>query len=349
MSFERVLVVLRVAVHSMFLILLGVGLALAPSGFTWLPTLVLAAVYLAERYIPKRLWLLIVVLLWLGLLLCSPTFLWALFPLLFVILENLGKWGVFTSFLILACSLVISNQWFLGPLFGTVVAIGMYHTYRALLQQTLHHRAVAAELRATQAELSMREREAGTLEERARLSREIHDTVAQSLSSIVLLARAQNLDLIESQASTALEQTRKLVRDLAETEPLPAALRRVVEDYKARIAALDEELEVQLELVGHTSRSLPEDVSRALLRTAQEGLANAVKHASASKVVCTLAVWDHEACLDVVDNGAGLYASKSVDGGFGLAGLRQRIEALDGSLSLEDNGNGTALSCHIPF
>lgn len=349
MSFERILAILRIAVHSMFVVLTGLGLILAPTGFTWLAVLLLAAVYAANRFMPANLWLALIVIGWLGLLVCSPTFLWAMFPLLFLILDRLGKWGTPATFMLLGAALLITKQWFLGPLIGTVVAIGMYHTYRAMLQQTLHHRAVAAELRATQAALAASEREAGTLEERARVSREIHDTVAQSLSSIVLLARAQNLDLIESQASSALEQTRRIVRDLAETEPLPAALRRVVEEHRVRAEALGEDLNVQLELVGHVERALPQDTSKALLRTAQEGLANVVKHSGATKVVCTLAVWETLACLDVVDNGKGFAAARGVDGGFGLAGLRQRVEALGGTLTVEDNGGGTALSCHIPF
>jgi signal transduction histidine kinase len=96
------------------------------------------------------------------------------------------------------------------------------------------------------------------------------------------------------------------------------------------------------------------DVEVALLRTAQEALANVAKHAKAGRVGLTLSYMEDLVTLDVRDDGIGFEpnvkrANGSVNGGFGLAGMRQRVRRLSGRLDIESEpGGGTAISATVP-
>src|SRR5699024_1805114 len=118
----------------------------------------------------------------------------------------------------------------LGPGIGAVLAVLVSAAYWHLLGQAAHHQRVAAALRAAQTDLAITEHRAGQLEERERLAREIHDTLAQGFSSIVLLARAvgqhelpaptrRALETIEETAVANLSEARELVRHLATADP----------------------------------------------------------------------------------------------------------------------------------
>ena len=103
---------------------------------------------------------------------------------------------------------------------------------------------------------------------------------------------------------------------------------------------------VQVTTTG-TVRPLPPDVEVALLRTAQEGLANVGKHAGAARVGLTLSYMEHQVALDVRDDGRGFDPADAK--GFGLVAMRQRIEALSGTLQVESEpGAGTAISASLP-
>jgi signal transduction histidine kinase len=93
------------------------------------------------------------------------------------------------------------------------------------------------------------------------------------------------------------------------------------------------------------------EAESALLRTAQEALANTAKHAAASRVGLTLSYFDDEVVLDVRDDGRGFDPQSvgSAAGGFGLVAMRQRIEGLSGTLDVESEpGLGTAISARVP-
>ncbi len=98
-------------------------------------------------------------------------------------------------------------------------------------------------------------------------------------------------------------------------------------------------------------RAMRPEIETALLRTAQEALANVAKHARAHRVVVTLSYMDDVVGLDVRDDGVGFAApgASSADGGFGLTAMRQRVQGLAGSLAVESEpGGGTAVSASIP-
>ncbi|NLA55314.1 MAG: sensor histidine kinase [Corynebacterium humireducens] len=379
---------LRVGLHVLFAFLLGLGVAL----FLWedparaattpvLPlTVTLALVYVVgtvwEHSVstPPRAvvwwWLAVVTLLWHALVAVSITFVWLLFPLVLLFLHLLPRTlGVVAATVLWGIAAFVPaklhpGEWTagsaVGPLIGTVLAVAIYWTYVALHREAAHHRAVADDLRATQEELAASEHQAGRLEERERLSREIHDTVAQGLSSIVLVSRAvrgslergdleaalRQVRTIEDQASDSLGEARRFVRDLAAPgEPVPVAVRHLIHRTLARQEALGEPLSIELQLSGDTDRELPEPVARAVTRAAGELLANVVKHAGATRAVVTYAVWDTEVTLDVIDDGRGFSGAH----GYGLRGLESRVAAVGGELLIESDSDGTAAAVHIPL
>jgi signal transduction histidine kinase len=222
-------------------------------------------------------------------------------------------------------------------------------------------------------------REAGILDERQRMAREIHDTLAQGLTGIITqLQAAEQADahgVADGQGRAAADWRRhvqaatRLARDsLTEArrsvdalrpEPLETArLGDALADVARRWSVLNG-VEVQVTTTG-TVRPLQPDAEVALLRTAQEALANVAKHARASRVGLTLSYMDHEVALDVRDDGRGFdpgvpgpgpngTTEPQVNGGFGLVSMRQRIEGLHGTLQIETElGGGTAISAWLP-
>ncbi len=215
------------------------------------------------------------------------------------------------------------------------------------------------------AQLVAQAREAGVDDERRRLAAEIHDTIAQGLAGIVTQLQAA-LDDADPQAARArveraaalarqsLNDARRSVHDLApaalEHDTLPRALRRAVADWQAASAG---RARSELVVTG-PAEPLHEEIEATLLRIAQEALANAARHASASRVVVTLSYTAGEAVLDVRDDGCGFdpraLPERSAAGGFGLTGMRRRAERVAGALDVESEpGRGTAVSARVPL
>lgn len=211
-------------------------------------------------------------------------------------------------------------------------------------------------------QLLVQAREAGVLDERQRMAREIHDTLAQGLTGIITqlqaaeqasgdpVARRRHFDTATQLARDSLAEARRSVDELRpqvlEQARLSDALASVAERWSALHGVA-----VQVTVTG-PARPMAPDTEFALLRTAQETLANVAKHASASRVGLTLSYMDSEAALDVRDDGRGFdpSASARVSGGYGLIAMRERIEALSGTLEIESEpGAGTAVSARVPF
>ncbi|MCL2515432.1 MAG: sensor histidine kinase [Microbacteriaceae bacterium] len=225
-----------------------------------------------------------------------------------------------------------------------------------------HERArLLAELTAAQDELATMHRQAGETSERARLARELHDTVTQSLTGLVMLSEragaqlragqsaeaAASVSLVESAAREALDEARSLVATMtpvATDSGLAEALRRVGARFERETGVVVETQVVE--------QQLPREQEVVLLRCAQEGLANVRKHAQARRVV--VAVTRDEAtgavALSVRDDGVGLTAeSLGDDPGFGVAGMCERVGMLGGTLTLGTRpGGGAELAIVIP-
>lgn len=236
------------------------------------------------------------------------------------------------------------------------IAIGLWITQIAT-QAEIHARMLE-ELQAAQSELASLNQAAGVTSERERLAREIHDTIAQDLTGLVLLAQrasrelgagdtaaaGEQLALLEDGARTALAETRALVASTAppslDEGGIAAALDRLAQRYE-RETAIAVTVRVDVETALHR------DLEVVLLRCAQEGLANVRKHSGASRATLTLVARTSELSLRVSDNGSG-FDPATVTSGYGLSGMRDRLALVGGTLDLESGEAGTTLLVTLP-
>ena len=376
-----------------------------PGWITLLLALLLAAVYLVGTVLEKRhasdrtgfdprpysgWWLGGVSLLWLLLVWASADFVWLAFPLFFLQLHVLRRRLALPA-IALSTVLVIAALWFhnggsalagqasegpelpmvLGPAFGAAFAVVTGLAYRALFLEAENQRLAAEELRRTRAELARTQHNAGTLAERTRLAREIHDTLAQGLSSIVLMARAaetaldngdtavarERLRIVRDTAAANLAEARNFVRALQspdlEDGSLVASLHRLCEKTEAEADAHGAGLRCRLDVEGPPAE-LPAAHQSTLLRAAQASLANVRIHAQASVAVVTLSFLGPEVAMDIYDDGGGFdpaaVAARPDGSGYGLTSLRERVAALNGQLDIESVlGEGTVVAIRLPL
>ena len=228
-----------------------------------------------------------------------------------------------------------------------------------IIEQSRERAQLIERLEAAQAELAEVSMQAGTLAERQRLAGEIHDTLAQGLTSIVMLLQAadteigsdpaearRHVGLATQTAREGLAEARAMVAALApahlEAGPLHEALGRLADRIGAELG-----IAVRFEVCG-PARPLSAPTEVVLLRAAQEALANVRKHARAADVRVILSYEPHNVRLDVRDDGAG-FDPEQVSGGYGLRGMRSRILQVGGNLLVRARpGAGTSLSVEVP-
>jgi signal transduction histidine kinase/ligand-binding sensor domain-containing protein len=213
-------------------------------------------------------------------------------------------------------------------------------------------------------ERQVRARFAIVLQERARLAREVHDTLAQGFVGIASQldvvemtmppdagAARSALDLAKRMARHSLTEARRSLRDLRaaalEDQDLAVALESGVERWAAKSGA-----KVKVDVNGDASK-LPEQVAHHVFRIAQEAVANAVNHAAANRINLELKIEPKKLRLHVEDDGCGFEptnAFTSTQGNFGLIGMRERAERLEGELHLASHpGKGTRLDVTVPL
>jgi signal transduction histidine kinase len=240
---------------------------------------------------------------------------------------------------------------------GTLLGVGYVGT---IVRQSRERRRLLEQLRATRAELAAAERQAGVLQERQRLARDIHDTLSQGFASVVLLLEAAEESLAVGQpADRHVTQALRSARDnLAESRrvvwalrPRPLQERSLPQALQELTGRLAEETGLHAQtLITGTERPLGAQVETALLRVAQEALANVRKHAAAAQVTLTLSYLDDVVMVDVADDGTGFDpATVTATGGLGLAAMRERITQLGGQLTIESGpGEGTTIAAEVP-
>lgn len=211
-----------------------------------------------------------------------------------------------------------------------------------------------AELRA----LHQRVREQAVTEERNRLAREIHDSLAHYLTVInVQLEAAEKLFPAEP-ALAQLRRARRLTLDcLQEVRRSVAALRASSLDELSLPRALEKlaadfsenaGIPVRVSLATEEQPRLPPETALTLYRAAQEGLTNVHRHAHATAAVLSLTQDNGRIAITVEDDGVGPPATASGDG-FGLLGLRERVALLGGQLSFERvSSGGSRLTVWLP-
>lgn len=314
-------------------------------------------------------WLVVVTALWAVLVLLEPDAAYLAFPLFFLAMHVLPPRPAVVAVLSLAAIAVVAlgsgGAWSVGGIAGPLVAAGVAILIglaaRALGRQAREREELLAELLATRGRLGESERAAAVAEERARLAREIHDTVAQGLSSIQMLLHAaeradpgrpgiEHIRLARETAAADLDETRRFIRELAppalDEESIDGALRRLASSQWERSGIV-----VTVDAVD--GRGLPMQMQTALLRLAQGAVANALQHAGGSTVDLRLRSDGTTARLEVADDGRGFDPASTAPTGrpdsFGLRAMRERAEQLGGRLRIDSGPQGTTVLVDLPI
>jgi len=381
-----VFVGLRIGLHVVFtaLTLLVIGRAVFVGTHHAVAVMVLAVVllvtYAAGALVagPRGLrgravgvaWLGVLTVEWMILVWLTPEAAYLVFPLFFLYLHLLGRrWGstaVVGATAVAICALGLHGGWTIGgvvgPLVGAGVALLVGLGYEALAEEARQREALMQELLATRGQLAATERESGVLAERARLAREIHDTLAQGLSSIQMLLHAaeradpdrpgvEHIRLARDTAADNLAEARRFIRELTppdlDDRALGGALRRLASSQWQ-----PQGLSVAVRV--SDGIDLPMHVQTALLRIAQGAIANVIQHAHATSATIALSV-DHERLqFTITDDGVGFDAQRlearahGRSDSFGLLATRERVEQLGGILIVDSApGRGTTLTVEL--
>ena len=227
----------------------------------------------------------------------------------------------------------------------------------SIIIQSIDRQRLIDDLTRSRANLMRVEREAGRLTERQRLARDIHDTLAQHFTSIIMhlsAAKYSNPESVQSEVQQAeesaregLAEIRRIVWDMQPEQIEKASLVEAVEERAARWSAENSVL-VKMKVTG-TPRALPSSAETALLRITQEAMHNISKHAQAKNVNITFSFMEDLFAMDIADDGRGFDPSKASDG-FGMKTMRDRIEELSGTFTIEsERGRGTAIAVSLPL
>jgi len=326
----------------------------------------------------KLAWLASLTMLWVLAMLTSPVGIYLVFSLFFLYLQVMddirGVVAVIAATLASVFTQVptgLTVGGVMGPAVSAAVVLAIHYAFRTLVRINREREELIEQLMATRSQLAETERAAGVTEERQRLAHEIHDTVAQGLSSIQMLLHSAERDLQKTGLSEEelagptrfLELARTTAKDnlgearamiaalqpasLAETS-LEAALQRMADGFAAA-----GELSIEVGVEGE-ERQLPMKTEAALLRIAQGAVGNVAKHAGASRCRVTVTYEPDEVRVDVVDNGQGFDVTEVDEtpaglGHVGLDAMRRRAAEQGGVVEVESTpGYGTAVSVALP-
>ena len=237
---------------------------------------------------------------------------------------------------------------------------------RSIIRQSMERKRLIEQLEVAQQNLAAIEHQAGILQERQRLAQEIHDTLAQGFTSIVMQLEAADQALPESSSivRSRIQQAQSTARaSLAEARRLVLALRPAPLEGASLPEALAREaarwtqetgIKTDFTVTGDPCPLHPE-AEVTLLRAMQEALANVHKHAQARNVSVTLSYMGDQVALDIHDDGIGFdpgnppRPANQVGGGFGLGVMQERVAQLGGTLVVESYfGHGATLAIQVP-
>ena len=236
------------------------------------------------------------------------------------------------------------------------LALGLWITQISKLSDQRHD--LVLELQSTRDKLTAISRDAGVSSERERLAREIHDTIAQDLTGLVLVAQrakreldnnnaagaAEQLELIEDSARAALAETRALVAASAPVgltgDGISSALHRLAERYTR-------ETHLTVTVDAAELPAIARETEVVVLRCAQEALANVRKHANATRATIAVAADATGLTVAVTDDGDG-FDPATAHTGFGLEGMSERLALVNGRLDVDSSGAGTTVRATIP-
>lgn len=248
-----------------------------------------------------------------------------------------------------------------SALFGLAFSVGFGLWISSIVEYGEERARLVAELTAAQGQVESLSREQGAADERERLSRDVHDTLAQTLAGLAILAEraghqladervdaaADTIATVERLSRDALEEARAIVSRTAAV-PSDTALGDAVDRLVSRFRA-ETGLTIDLDVRRDSEGVLGRESQLVLLRCLQEALANVRKHARATRVqVRVTAGPNGEGGLQVVDDGAGFDRGARRDG-FGLEGMAERVALAGGSFDVSSSpGAGTMVSVSLP-
>ena len=323
----------------------------------------------------KLAWLIALTVVWIADILVASAGIYLLFVLFFLYLRVLGMvWGSISVIFGTAVSVGIQIPQGLtfggvmGPVVSALVTVAIFYAFTRLHEINTERTALIRELMETRQQLAETERAAGVAGERQRIAHEIHDTLAQGLSSIQMLLHAANRDLDGDinvdKARERIGLARQTAADnLQEARAMIAALQPAALSQTSLVGALDRmaqgfaaaaDLNIEVEADGEVTQ-LPMKLEAVLLRIAQGAVGNVAKHAQATRARITVSYSDDAVRVDIVDNGVG-FDVKAVEsrpaglGHIGLAAMKRRAEEVSGEVVIESSpGNGTAVSVSVPL
>lgn len=299
-------------------------------------------------------WIAALLLLWTVLVALTPPFLtvayvWCAVPLAWAVLRALGRRGATVAVAVITVVLVGQLTAATGRFDAELVLIpvaavwGTVALYRALQQE---------------------QRRAGVLEERVRLARDLHDTLAQELAGSVLLLQAAERSWAEPEVartrvravtdrlSAGLDETRRIIGDLTPAPVAEAGLGDALRLLCDRARQDGTAAHVRFRSVGAGCPGLDERAATALFRVAQGALANVREHAHATTLLVTLHHYPDRVELDVCDDGVGFDHTGDPAGpgrGVGLPSARARLREHGGDLEVDTApGRGTRIRVRVP-
>jgi signal transduction histidine kinase len=195
------------------------------------------------------------------------------------------------------------------------------------------------------------------LEERNRLARELHDTVGHTFTSVIMGLDAasylmktspekaqEQVDVLSDVMRKSLREIRTQIHQISpseEREDVPSQLKKIADEF-----ALHTKTNIHFEHIGLHEINISSQATITLIRCLQESLTNAIRHGNANEIMITLKADFSHLILLIQDNGIGI---REVSFGFGLNGMKERLESLQGRLNIESKENeGTVVTCFLP-
>jgi signal transduction histidine kinase len=195
------------------------------------------------------------------------------------------------------------------------------------------------------------------LEERNRLAKDLHDTIGHTYTSVIMGLDAasyligtapdkakEQVDLLSNVMRNSLGEVRSHIHQISpsgEREDLSTQLKRIATEF-----ALHTKINIDFQQIGPQEKNISSQGILTLIRILQESLTNAVRHGRATSIIITLREEETYMNLTIKDNGIG---KSDIKFGFGLNGMKERLESLQGGLKIESNENeGTIVSCFLP-
>jgi signal transduction histidine kinase len=336
------------------------------------------ALWLRMGAFARHAWSAALILLWAVLVQLTPPFLtvayvWCAVPLACAVLRALGRRGAVVA--VAAITFVLVGQLTLATgrfdvevvLVPVAAVWGTVALYRAQQRDAAERQRLVEELRGTRDVLAQEQRRAGVLEERTRIARDLHDTLAQELSGSVMLLQAAErsweerpdvarvrVRMAADNLSAGLAETRRMITDLIPSAVAEAGLAGALHLLCAR-AQQDEIAErVQFCSAGSHGPDIGEQVTTTLFRVAQSALANVREHAHATNVTVTLHHHPDHVELEVCDDGVG-FDHAHLGGvfrssrGLGLPSAQARLREYGGDLDVDSApGRGTRIRATLP-